>query len=106
MRDTEGNQLKNSHIVGFLRRICKLLYFGIKPVFVFDGGVPTLKKDTIRKRKEKREGNQESVEQIAQRILAKQLQLFAEGKLTRPKVSSSAATRRDTYRGVVLGCLL
>lgn len=95
VRDTEGNQLKNSHIVGFLRRICKLLYFGIKPVFVFDGGVPTLKKDTIRKRKEKREGNQESVEQIAQRILAKQLQLFAEGKLTRPKVSSSAATRRE-----------
>lgn len=30
-------------IDGFLRRICKLLYFGIKPVFVFDGKTPALK---------------------------------------------------------------
>ncbi|GAV30565.1 hypothetical protein PMKS-004079 [Pichia membranifaciens] len=95
VRDREGNQLKNSHIVGFLRRICKLLYFGIKPVFVFDGGVPTLKKDTIRKRREKREGNKESIEQTAKRILAKQLQLLAEGKLKRPNASALNATRRE-----------
>ncbi|ODQ47058.1 hypothetical protein PICMEDRAFT_20538, partial [Pichia membranifaciens NRRL Y-2026] len=95
VRDKEGNQMKNSHIVGFLRRICKLLYFGIKPVFVFDGGVPTLKKETIRKRKEKREGNKESIEQTAKRILAKQLQLFAEGKLKRPTTSAPNVTRRE-----------
>ena len=34
-------------IDGFLRRICKLLYFGIKPVFVFDGSTPSLKKKTL-----------------------------------------------------------
>lgn len=78
VRDSEGNQMKNSHIVGFFRRICKLLYFGIKPVFVFDGGVPALKRATIRKRKERREGKKESVEQTAQKILAKQLQQYAE----------------------------
>ena len=33
--------------VGFMRRITKLLYFGIKPVFVFDGDAPALKKRTI-----------------------------------------------------------
>jgi len=33
--------------VGFLRRINKLLFHGIKPVFVFDGGAPVLKRATI-----------------------------------------------------------
>ena len=43
MRDKDGNSLPSSHIIGFFRRICKLLYFGILPIFVFDGGVPALK---------------------------------------------------------------
>lgn len=32
MRDKEGRALDNAHILGFLRRICKLLFYGIKPV--------------------------------------------------------------------------
>ncbi|KAH9456195.1 hypothetical protein Pst134EB_012399 [Puccinia striiformis f. sp. tritici] len=52
MRDREGKGIVNAHILGFLRRISKLLYYGInKPVFVFDGGVPTLKRQTINERK-------------------------------------------------------
>ena len=47
MRDKEGRGLVNAHILGFLRRICKLLFYGIRPVFVFDGGAPALKKTTI-----------------------------------------------------------
>lgn len=47
MRDKEGNALRNAHILGFFRRICKLLFYNIKPVFVFDGGAPTLKRATI-----------------------------------------------------------
>lgn len=47
MRDKEGRGLVNAHILGFLRRICKLLYYGIKPVFVFDGGAPALKRSTL-----------------------------------------------------------
>lgn len=33
--------------VGTFRRIMKLLFYGVKPVFVFDGDAPTLKKRTI-----------------------------------------------------------
>lgn len=47
MRDKEGRGLNNAHILGFLRRICKLIFYGIKPVFVFDGGAPALKRSTI-----------------------------------------------------------
>ncbi len=47
MRDKEGRALNNAHVLGFLRRISKLLFYGIKPVFVFDGGAPTLKKNTL-----------------------------------------------------------
>lgn len=92
VRDSEGNQMKNAHIIGFFRRICKLIYFGIKPVFVFDGGVPALKRNTIRKRKEKREGNKETIEQTAQRILSKQLQEYAEGKLEGSKTPKKTKT--------------
>lgn len=47
MRDKEGRALMNAHVLGFLRRICKLLFYGIRPVFVFDGGAPVLKRSTI-----------------------------------------------------------
>lgn len=73
MRDSEGNSIKNSHITGFFRRICKLLYFGIKPVFVFDGGVPALKRDTIKQRNEARQGKRDSAQRTARKLLALQM---------------------------------
>lgn len=78
VRDKEGNAIKSAHITGFFRRVCKLLYFGIKPVFVFDGGVPVLKRKTIQKRKERREGKRDDATRAAKRILAKQLQTLKE----------------------------
>ncbi|PYI15040.1 DNA excision repair protein Rad2 [Aspergillus violaceofuscus CBS 115571] len=78
VRDKEGNALRNSHIVGFFRRICKLLYFGIKPVFVFDGGAPILKRQTINNRKKRREGRREDAVRTAGKLLAVQLQRSAE----------------------------
>ncbi|OCB85329.1 PIN domain-like protein [Sanghuangporus baumii] len=73
MRDKEGRGLVNAHVLGFLRRICKLLFHGIKPVFVFDGGAPALKRMTIAERKKKKSGAAESHEKIAQKLLAAQL---------------------------------
>ncbi|PMD24622.1 PIN domain-like protein [Hyaloscypha hepaticicola] len=73
VRDKEGNALRNSHVVGFFRRICKLLYFGIKPVFVFDGGAPALKRQTILGRKKRREGRREDAVRTAGKLLAVQM---------------------------------
>ncbi|KAK3720164.1 DNA repair protein rad2 [Vermiconidia calcicola] len=78
VRDKEGNALRNSHVVGFFRRICKLLFFGIKPVFVFDGGAPALKRQTISGRKQRREGRREDAVRTAGRLLAVQMQRRAE----------------------------
>ncbi|KAI4129265.1 MAG: hypothetical protein LQ338_002317 [Usnochroma carphineum] len=78
VRDKEGNALRNSHVVGFFRRICKLLFFGIKPVFVFDGGAPALKRQTISVRKKRREGRREDAVRTAGRLLAVQMQRRAE----------------------------
>lgn len=46
-QDARGAPLPNAHLLGIYHRLCKLLYFRIKPVFIFDGGVPFLKKQTI-----------------------------------------------------------
>ncbi|EMT61534.1 DNA repair protein rad13 [Fusarium odoratissimum] len=78
VRDKEGNALRNSHVVGFFRRICKLLWFGIQPVFVFDGGAPILKRQTIRNRKRRREGRREDAVRTAGKLLAVQMQRIAE----------------------------
>ncbi|KAH7563133.1 hypothetical protein BM1_00180 [Bipolaris maydis] len=78
VRDKEGNALRNSHIVGFFRRVCKLLFIGIKPVFVFDGGAPALKRQTIRHRKSRREGRRDDALKTAGKLLAIQMQRAAE----------------------------
>ncbi|CAL1687516.1 unnamed protein product [Lasius platythorax] len=44
----------NTHLLGLFTRICKLLYYKIKPVFVFDGDVPMLKKNAIALRRKQK----------------------------------------------------
>lgn len=51
MRDEEGKMVKNAHLIGTLRRILKLLYNRIRPVFVFDGSTPALKLRVIQFRR-------------------------------------------------------
>jgi len=78
VRDKEGNALRNSHVVGFFRRICKLLWYGIQPVFVFDGGAPALKRATLQGRRQRREGRREDAARTAGKLLAVQMQRMAE----------------------------
>ena len=85
VRDKEGNALRNSHVVGFFRRICKLLFIGILPVFVFDGGAPALKRQTINARKRRREGRKEDAVRTAGKLLALQMQRAAEEEEARRK---------------------
>ena len=42
-----AGQSPHTYLIDLLKRICKLLNYGIKPIFVFDGAHPLLKRDTI-----------------------------------------------------------
>jgi DNA excision repair protein ERCC-5 len=83
-KDDGGAQQRSSHVVGFFRRVCKLLFIGIRPVFVFDGGAPALKRATINARKRRREGRREDAARTAGKLLALQLQRAAEEVVARP----------------------
>ncbi|CAK7565067.1 MAG: DNA repair protein rad2 [Sporothrix epigloea] len=95
VRDKEGNALRNSHVVGFFRRICKLLWFGILPVFVFDGGAPTLKRATLQARRHRREGRREDAVRTAGKLLAVQMQRLAEEEQEKRRERIQAADNED-----------
>ncbi|KAK3116020.1 DNA repair protein rad2 [Teratosphaeriaceae sp. CCFEE 6253] len=94
VRDKEGHALRNAHVVGFFRRICKLLFCGIKPVFVFDGGAPALKRQTISARKRRREGRRDDAVRTAGKLLAVQMQRRAEEEEQRRKEEGGGRRRQ------------
>ncbi|KAL7421824.1 DNA repair protein rad2 [Cryptotrichosporon argae] len=73
MRDKDGRVLVNAHVLGFLRRINKLLFHGIKPIFVFDGGAPVLKRNTIAERKKRKAGAVQNHAKMAEKLFAAQM---------------------------------
>ncbi|KNE54364.1 hypothetical protein AMAG_00341 [Allomyces macrogynus ATCC 38327] len=77
MRDDNGNALDHAHLLGFFRRLCKLLYWGVCPVFVFDGAAPDLKRATLAERRRREGESAHDVTRTAQQLLAAQLQLAA-----------------------------
>ena len=103
VRDKEGQALRNSHVVGFFRRICKLLFFGIKPVFVFDGGAPALKRQTLAARTQRREGRKEDASKTAGKMLALQMRRRAamEAERARMPVADTGAQGDDIGEDVV-----
>ena len=50
MRDDSGEMVRNAPLLGLFRRLTKLLYLHIRPVLVFDGATPALKRRTVARR--------------------------------------------------------
>ncbi|XP_031381890.1 DNA repair protein UVH3 isoform X1 [Punica granatum] len=73
MRDEKGEMVRNAHLLGFFRRICKLLFLRTKPVFVFDGGTPALKRRTVIARRRQRENAQAKIRKTAEKLLLNHL---------------------------------
>ncbi|KAF9919183.1 DNA repair protein rad2 [Lobosporangium transversale] len=97
MRDKEGQVMGNAHIIGFFRRICKLLYYDIKPIFIFDGGTPALKRLTIQERRRRKKHDANMVKRTAEKLLAAQLRLRAleQRKATRKKKTRDKESKQD-----------
>ncbi|XP_078435659.1 5'-3' exonuclease family protein [Wolffia australiana] len=73
MRDERGEMVHNAHLLGFFRRICKLLFLRTRPVFVFDGGTPALKRRTIAARRRQRENATAKIRKTAEKLLLNHL---------------------------------
>ncbi|XP_067127785.1 DNA excision repair protein ERCC-5 homolog [Centruroides vittatus] len=72
-RDKDGQSPLNAHLVTVFHRICKLLFYKIKPIFVFDGQPPELKKQTLLERQKMREDASQKSRRISHYIVKKYL---------------------------------
>ncbi|GAA6061653.1 hypothetical protein JCM10212_002530 [Sporobolomyces blumeae] len=98
-----GEAIKGNHIQGTYRRILKLLHWGIKPVFVFDGDAPLLKKRTIEKRRRRKEGAGRDFAKTAQQLLSAQLRNHAaENALSRRRNADIGGTGGAMDTGEVI----
>ncbi|KAF4658816.1 Excision repair cross-complementing rodent repair deficiency, complementation group 5 [Perkinsus olseni] len=64
---------KGPHMLGFFRRLCKLLFLKVKPIIVFDGPAPKLKRDTIAKRAREAEKAEARLRRTAQQLVKNRL---------------------------------
>jgi DNA excision repair protein ERCC-5 len=92
MRDDEGKMMKNAHLLGTLRRILKLMFHRIRPLFVFDGETPLLKRRTVEIRRRKRNLNEAGRHSNAQKLLLN----IIKQQLLENKASSSNNSRKAT----------
>ncbi|KAL7753914.1 DNA repair protein rad2 [Sorochytrium milnesiophthora] len=96
LRDKEGNALRNAHIMGFFRRVCKLLFLGVKPVFVFDGGAPALKRSTVKERRQRREGKSKDYVRTAEKLLSSRMRAHALNAIQQTEASDSQTAAETT----------
>ncbi|NXD80278.1 ERCC5 protein, partial [Halcyon senegalensis] len=76
-RDRGGNSIQNAHLLTLFHRLCKLLFFRIRPVFVFDGEAPLLKRQTLAKRRQRKEvavrDSKKTTEKLLKTFLKRQI---------------------------------
>ncbi|CAD8105296.1 unnamed protein product [Paramecium sonneborni] len=66
-----GVNYENVHLIGILKRIMFILENGIKPIFVFDGQPPELKRQTLIKRAQQRQQYNINLQKLAEKYVVK-----------------------------------
>ncbi|XP_066518116.1 DNA excision repair protein ERCC-5 [Hoplias malabaricus] len=99
LRDRDGNSVQNAHLLTLFNRLCKLLFFKIRPIFVYDGDAPLLKKQTLAIRRQRKEEmareSKQTNEKLLRTFLKRQAIKAALGDRSQEKISSISAVRRD-----------
>ncbi|XP_040281181.1 DNA repair protein complementing XP-G cells [Bufo bufo] len=90
-RDRHGNALQNAHLLTLFHRLCKLLFFRIRPIFVFDGEAPLLKKQTLARRRQKKD----TAASEAKRTHEKLLKTFLKRQAIKAALSGSKQRNED-----------
>nr|XP_054771323.1 DNA excision repair protein ERCC-5-like [Lytechinus pictus] len=72
-----GSGITNPHLQVLFNRICKLLFYRIKPIFVFDGAPPQLKKQTLAARRQRKDLAAARTEKTTERIVTNYLKSHA-----------------------------
>ncbi|KAJ4459199.1 putative Rad2 protein [Paratrimastix pyriformis] len=96
MQDEKGRSVQNAHLVGLFHRIMRLLYLGVRPVFVFDGPAPQAKRDTLRKRAAQRHDRSVDIQTIARRLALSQLRARALESLKKSAGKPSAHSQEPS----------
>lgn len=91
MRDAEGAQVRNAHLLGVFRRCIKLLYLSVRPVLVFDGATPALKRKTLAGRRAMRDRHEAKLRRLAERMLVNRMKISVLGAAIRTKRKRSTA---------------
>ncbi|KAJ1117977.1 hypothetical protein NDU88_006172 [Pleurodeles waltl] len=68
-RDRQGNAIQNAHLLTLFHRLCKLLFFRIRPIFVFDGEAPGLKKRTLAIRRQRKNAATQDSTKTTEKLL-------------------------------------
>lgn len=95
-------------MIGFLRRICKLLYHGILPVFVFDGATPEIKLRELNARRKRKlqwlggvdDDGEQTAKKMARKLLVSQLRQSKELDLSRSLARGD--TKQRSKSGIAL----
>jgi 5'-3' exonuclease len=102
MRDAEGNPLQGAHIIGFFRRICKLLFLRIKPVFVFDGPPIPLKFAALKKRRDDTRVSESAYKKAAQQLLLQNILKFKSNPDSLPAAPQHSSSGSDSSLDEIL----
>ncbi|XP_045567258.1 DNA excision repair protein ERCC-5 [Salmo salar] len=99
VRDREGNSIQNAHLLTLFHRLCKLLFFRIRPVFVFDGDAPLIKKQTLAIRRQRKEEktmeSKQTNDKLLKTFLKRQAIKAALGERSQDHLPSLSAGRRE-----------
>lgn len=77
MRNQDGTMQANAHLKGMFLRLCKLLSMKVKPVLVFDGKMPALKRKTNEARRKGARKSQGQVTKLAEQLLRNKIKAHA-----------------------------